>query len=68
VSLPRDLKVGDVIELVSMPDDPDPITPGTKGTIDWVGPDFQGQPQYGVKWENGRTLGLAPVDRIRVLQ
>jgi hypothetical protein len=56
------------IELIDMPNDPDPIPAGTKGTITWVGPDFDGYPQLHVKWDNGRTLGLAlPHDRIRVL-
>ena len=46
---------GDRIELVDMPDDPDPIPFGTKGTVlysdEKVG-------QIGVKWDNGRTLFL----------
>lgn len=66
MSLPR-LTVGDRIELISMPEDPDPILPGTQGTITWVGPDFQDEPQYAVAWDNGRTLGLAPIDRVKVL-
>lgn len=64
--------VGDRIELVSMPDDPDPIAPGTRGTVDWVGKpvNLGGRTfdQIGVKWDNGRTLGLTvPPDRFRII-
>lgn len=63
-----DLQVGDRIELVSMGDDPDPIEPGTKGTVNWIGAPFQGHDQIGVKWDDGRTLGLTvPPDRYRKL-
>lgn len=52
---------GDRIELVAMPDDQNPIPPGTKGTIksvwqrgispgDWL--------QIDVQWDNGRQLML----------
>lgn len=68
VSLPDELKAGDRIELISMPEDPDPIEPGTQGTITWVGPPVWGEPQYAVKWDNGRNLGLAPVDSVKVLR
>jgi hypothetical protein len=52
------IKVGDRIRLISMPEDPDPIDPGTCGVIvgiypqsDWV--------QIDVQWDNGRTLMLS---------
>lgn len=63
--------VGKRIELVMMSDDPDPVPPGTKGTITYfstvtaLGPPYD---QIGVAWDNGRTLGLAsPPDVYRVL-
>ena len=61
-------KVGDRIELVSMGEDPDPITPGTRGTVAFIGGWLGGQTQVGVAWDNGRGLMLLlPLDRIRVL-
>lgn len=59
---------GDLIELIEMPDDPDPIPAGTRGTVTFVGPrDGLGQ-QIGVDWENGRSLMLVNgVDRFLVL-
>ncbi len=54
-----------------MPDDPDPIPFGTAGTIQWVtelhfGPAGKDKHyQYGVKWDNGRTLSVVtPPDQI----
>ena len=53
--------VGDRIRLVSMLDDPDPIRPGTTGTVthvschDWGRQSWQ---QISVAWDNGRTLML----------
>jgi hypothetical protein len=61
------VKIGDRIELVEMPEDPDPIPPGTQGTVDWVNelPRFV---QIGVRWDNGRSLMLCvPPDRFRVV-
>jgi hypothetical protein len=56
-------KVGDRIELVFMPDDPDPIPPGTQGTVDYVSdpihvPGERPWVQIGVEWDNGRRLAL----------
>lgn len=63
-----DLKIGDRIELIEMPDDPDPIPPGTQGTVNYVGR-FAGEgQQIGVKWDNDRTLMLINgVDIFKVL-
>jgi hypothetical protein len=65
------LKIGDRIELVKMTDDPDPIEPGTQGTVDFLSELFERptkQWQIGVKWDNGRTLGLiTPPDKYRKL-
>jgi hypothetical protein len=66
-------KVGDRIEMVLMPDDPDPIPTGTQGTIDYVTDVDLGRPnrpytQIGVKWDNGRTLSVCtPPDRIKLV-
>ena len=50
--------LGDRVTLLNMPDDPDPIAPGTQGTVDWIG-GSDGEPrQIGVKWDSGRSLIL----------
>lgn len=61
------VKPGDRIELISMANDPDPIPPGTQGTVkfihkltDWA--------QIDVDWDNGRSLMLVtPEDQFRVI-
>jgi len=53
-----DLKEGDRIELLCMPNDPTPIPPGTKGVVEWVQELGGDQYQVAVKWENGRRLML----------
>lgn len=52
------LHPGDRIRLVNMPNDPDPIEPGSRGTVLNVtdGP----LAQITVQWDNGRTLALIP--------
>jgi hypothetical protein len=47
---------GKRIELISMSSDPQPIAPGTKGTVAFV--DSLGT--LHMKWDNGRTLGVIP--------
>ena len=47
---------GKRIRLIQMGHDPNPIEPGTEGTIDHV--DSIGQ--IHVKWDNGRTLAIVP--------
>lgn len=49
-------KEGMRIRMVSMTDDPNPITPGTEGTIRLV----DGMGIIHVKWDDGRTLGVIP--------
>ena len=60
-------KVGDRIELISMRDDPDPIEPGTRGTVDFVNDNpALGFVQYGVQWDNGRHAdGVRPSGRVQ---
>lgn len=60
---PRRAIKGSRIELVSMHDDPDPIQPGTKGTVEYID-----SIQAFVKWDNGRTLNLAlPQDQYKII-
>lgn len=58
-----ELKPGERIRLVKMGDDPDPITPGTCGTVDSVvrhGSDWIINMK---SWDNGRTLNpVCPPD------
>ena len=49
-------KEGMRVRLVAMMDDPNPVTPGTEGTIRLV----DGMGVIHVKWDDGRTLGLIP--------
>jgi len=58
------LAKGDRIELVEMPNDPDPIPVGATGTVIRItnGP----YPQIHVSWDNGRILNLLPgIDKWR---
>ena len=64
LSQPPPGPVGTRIELVSMPNDPDPVPTGSRGTV------LEGSSggQMFVEWDNGRTLILLPgVDRYRVV-
>ena len=55
---------GTRVELVQMNDDPQPVPPGTQGTV----VDVDGIGQLVMKWDNGRTLSLVPgVDQFRKL-
>ncbi len=51
------LQAYDRVELLAMPNDPDPIPVGTKGIVANA-VNVQGQMIYDVKWDNGRTLNL----------
>lgn len=53
------VSVGDRIELVSMGDDPHPVSPGTRGTVVHLC-DTPGFEQIGVNWDDGRRLALIP--------
>lgn len=61
----KDLKVKDRVRLLKMGDDPDPITPGTMGTIVGIYPQGSTWAQVDVKWDNGRNLMLViPPDQV----
>src|SRR4029077_10138961 len=47
------------IRLIAMFDDPDPLPPGSLGTVEWVSEIADDHWQIAVKWDNGRTLNLA---------
>ena len=61
-------KVGDRVRVTGAMNDPDPVAVGEVGTVDWVG--SWSSPltrQVGVKWDNGRTLGLIDGDPFAIL-
>ena len=61
--------VGKKIRLIEMLDDPDPIPPGTTGTVETVTYlDFDKTHQITVKWDCNRSLSLiVPPDKFEVL-
>ena len=65
----RDYEIGQVIELVEMLDDPNPIPAGTRGTIRAITVGFKPHERViSVDWEIPRTLTvITPPDRIRVV-
>ena len=55
--------IGKRVKLIEMFEDPDPIAPGTEGTVYNVGADV-----INVKWDNGRTLGMIwEVDQYEII-
>ena len=67
-----ELKPGQRIELVAMPDDPNPIALGARGTVKsmrQVGSPSNGFLQVDVAWDNGRALMLSvPPDQFTVIE
>ncbi len=62
------LKKGDRIRLVSMPQDPDPIPVGSLGTVVAVY-DHHDWTQVDVDWDSGRSLMLTmPEDCIDIIE
>ena len=60
-------KVGDRIRLIHMPEDPDPIPPGSLGTVCAIHPHHRWT-QVEVEWDNGRHLMLTlPDDVIEII-
>lgn len=70
--LPFEFKAGTRIRLILMPDDPEPIPPGTSGTVIMVQDLRLGnkpQTQVTVKWDNGRSLScICPPDVIEAIE
>jgi hypothetical protein len=54
------IKSGDRIRLISMEDDPQPVEPGTEGTVTSISDLGRDGQVVGVKWDNGRTLNVIP--------
>ena len=65
------LRPGQRIELVEMPDDPNPIEPGAMGTVRSVAECHSNRGpflQVDVDWDNGRSLMLSiPPDKYRII-
>jgi hypothetical protein len=60
--------VGKRIRLIAMPDDPDPVPPGTMGTVlHWAR--CPGGRQLWVKWDINRSLHLSvPPDQFEIVE
>ena len=60
--------IGDVVELLHMPDDIDPIESGALGVVTAMGTQFPEARQIHVAWDNGRDLMLLHgIDHYRVV-
>ena len=64
-------RIGDRIRLLSMSDDPHPITPGQTGTVIGISSFGEGKDrwhQIDVSWDDGRTLMLvSPPDQFEII-
>lgn len=62
------VKPGDRIEMVNMPDDPDPIPRGARGTVTHVSDLSMQIPQISVEWDSGRSLNvLVGIDLFKIV-
>ena len=59
--------IGDRVRITGVMDDPDPLPIGLEGTVDYLTPVDYTLQQYGVKWDNKRTLFLLPHDPYVIL-
>jgi hypothetical protein len=59
--------MGDRVRVTGVMDDPDPLPIGLEGTVDYLTPPEYTLQQYGVKWDNKRTLFLLPHDPFVIL-
>ena len=60
---------GDTIELIEMPQDPNPIEPGSKGIVTFIQNLGPNDIQIGVDWESGRRLFLSyPLDKFKIIK
>lgn len=63
------LKPGDRIELIAMPEDPNPIPRGARGTVTHVNRVGDTFSQVSVDWDNGSALMLSfPPDQVRLVR
>ena len=67
------IKVGDRVMLLAMPNDPNPIHVGAKGTVELISDltmlnNRKNQLQFLIKWDNGRSLScVCPPDQLKVI-
>lgn len=56
------------IRLINMPNDPDPVPPGTTGTVVQVTKLSATDIVLAIRWDNGRTLNaVLPPDEVEVV-
>jgi hypothetical protein len=61
-------QIGDRVRITGLMNDPDPLTVGEEGTVNWLGSwDSELTKQIGVKWDSGRTLNLLENDPFEIL-
>ena len=63
------IKIDDRVRLIEMPEDPDPIEPGSEGTVTSI-TDFSWSSSriIGVNWDSGRKLNLVEnIDKFEVI-
>jgi hypothetical protein len=61
-------QIGDRVRITGLMNDPDPLTVGEEGTVNWLGSwDSDLTKQISVKWDSGRTLNLLENDPFEIL-